>query len=149
MERAWQIVPDPQALAARGITVAQLVDAVRSANGANGGSVIEQGEAELMVRSEGYLKSRTDFENVPITTNAGGVPVLLRDVARSEEHTSELQSLMRISYAVSCSHKQSPHNNYTSPTTLAPQSTHTQLPPFPMSSPTYSIQHSQHTGYII
>ena len=81
MERAWQIVPDPQALAARGITVAQLVDAVRSANGANGGSVIEQGEAELMVRSEGYLKSRTDFENVPITVNAGGVPVLLRDVA--------------------------------------------------------------------
>ena len=62
-------------------TVAQLVDAVRSANGANGGSVIEQGEAELMVRSEGYLKSRTDFENVPITTNAGGVPVLLHDVA--------------------------------------------------------------------
>src|SRR3546814_9036665 len=149
MERAWQIGPDPQALAARGSTVAKLVDAVRSANGANGGSVIEQGEAELMVRSEGYLKSRTDFENVPITTNAGGVPVLLRDVAavrrgptfrrglaeldgqgevvggiivmrtgknakatiaavkarlaeRSEEHTSELQSLMRISYAVVC-----------------------------------------------
>ncbi|OZB73289.1 MAG: CusA/CzcA family heavy metal efflux RND transporter, partial [Lysobacterales bacterium 13-68-4] len=81
MERAWQIVPDPQALAARGITVAQLVDAVRSANGANGGSVIEQGEAELMVRSEGYLKSRADFENVPIITNASGIPVLLRDVA--------------------------------------------------------------------
>ncbi|MEO7050264.1 MAG: efflux RND transporter permease subunit, partial [Rhodanobacter sp.] len=44
MERAWQIVPNPQALAARGITVAQLGEAVRSANGANGGSVIEQGE---------------------------------------------------------------------------------------------------------
>lgn len=81
MERAWQIVPDPLALAARGITVAQLVDAVRAANGANGGSVIEQGEAELMVRSEGYLKSRVDFETVPITANEGDVPVLLRDVA--------------------------------------------------------------------
>jgi Cu(I)/Ag(I) efflux system membrane protein CusA/SilA len=81
MERAWQIVPDPQALAARGITVAQLVDAVREANGANGGSVIEQGEAEFMVRSEGYLRSHEDFETVPITANAGGVPVLLRDVA--------------------------------------------------------------------
>ena len=81
MERAWQIVPDPQALAARGLTVTQLVAAIRSANGADGGSVIEQGEAELMVRSEGYLKSRADFENVPIATNAGGVPVLLRDVA--------------------------------------------------------------------
>ena len=82
MERAWQILPDPQALAARGITVAQLVDAVRAANGANGGSVIEQGEAEMMVRSEGYLKSSEAFENVPIMANANGVPVLLRDVAK-------------------------------------------------------------------
>ncbi|MFX7820658.1 efflux RND transporter permease subunit, partial [Acinetobacter baumannii] len=67
--------------AARGITIAQLVDAVRAANGASGGSVVEQGEAELMVRSEGYLRSRTDFENVPVTTGANGVPVLLREVA--------------------------------------------------------------------
>ena len=81
MERAWQIVPDMQALAARGITAEQLVEAIRSANGANGGSVIEQGEAEFIVRSEGYLKSQTDFETVPIITNAGSVPVLLRDVA--------------------------------------------------------------------
>jgi len=77
--RAWQIVPDPQALAARGLTVAQLIDAVDAANGAAGGSVIEQGEAELMVRSEGYLRNQADFERVPIT--AGGIPVLLGDVA--------------------------------------------------------------------
>ncbi|GLQ95508.1 efflux RND transporter permease subunit [Dyella acidisoli] len=81
MERTWQIVPDPQALAARGITVQQLIDAVRTANGANGGSVLEQGEAELMVRSEGYLRSQQDFEQVPIMANANGVPTLLRDVA--------------------------------------------------------------------
>ncbi|HWS26771.1 MAG TPA: efflux RND transporter permease subunit, partial [Xanthomonadales bacterium] len=80
MVRAWQIVPDPQALAVRGITVAQVIDAVQAANGATGGSVIEQGEAELMVRSEGYLHSQEDFERVPITTS-GGVPVLLGDVA--------------------------------------------------------------------
>ncbi|RUL70884.1 efflux RND transporter permease subunit [Dyella choica] len=81
MERTWQVVPDPQALAARGLTVQQLIDAVRTANGANGGSVLEQGEAELMVRSEGYLRSQQDFEQVPIMANANGVPVLLRDVA--------------------------------------------------------------------
>lgn len=81
MVRAWQIVPEPQALAARGITVAQLVDAVEAANGATGGSVIEQGEAELMVRSEGYLRTAADFERVPVTTAAGGVPVLLGEIA--------------------------------------------------------------------
>jgi Cu(I)/Ag(I) efflux system membrane protein CusA/SilA len=81
MERAWQIVPDPQRLAARGITVGQLVDAVRAANGANGGSVIEQGEAEFVVRSEGYLRTQQDFDNVPLGTNKDDVPVLLHDVA--------------------------------------------------------------------
>src|SRR3546814_3954292 len=38
--------------------------------------------------------------------------VVLDDSAvRSEEHTSELQSLMRISYAVFCLNKKRPHNN--------------------------------------
>ena len=77
--RAWQIVPDPQALAARGLSVAQVSEAIGKANGAAGGSVIEQGEAELMVRSEGYLRSQADFERVPITV--GGIPVLLGEVA--------------------------------------------------------------------
>ncbi|MBS0475244.1 MAG: efflux RND transporter permease subunit [Proteobacteria bacterium] len=81
MVQAWQITPDPQALAARGITIKQLTEAIQAANGATGGSVIEQGEAEFMVRSEGYLRNRADFERVPITTGADGIPVLLQDVA--------------------------------------------------------------------
>ena len=81
MVQAWQVTPDPQALAARGITITQLTDAIEAANGATGGSVIEQGEAEVIVRSEGYLRSREDFERVPVMTGADGVPVLLQDVA--------------------------------------------------------------------
>jgi Cu(I)/Ag(I) efflux system membrane protein CusA/SilA len=80
MVRAWQIVPDPQALASRGVTVQQLVEALRAANGATGGSVIEQGEAELMVRSEGYLDTEEDFTSIPVSTS-GGIPVLLGEVA--------------------------------------------------------------------
>ncbi|MBC8772538.1 efflux RND transporter permease subunit [Stenotrophomonas maltophilia] len=81
MVQAWQIVPDPQAMAARGITVDALMEAIDAANGATGGSVIEQGEAELMVRSEGYLQGREDFEQVPVMTGADGIPILLRDIA--------------------------------------------------------------------
>src|SRR3546814_4981864 len=42
--------------------------------------------------------------NPCVTCRATGVPVSLRQARfiRSEEHTSELQSLMRISYAVFC-----------------------------------------------
>ena len=82
VDNAWQIVLDPQALAARGITVQQVEDAVKAANGATGGSVIEQGEAEMMVTSVGYLHSREEFARIPVTTSKDGVPVLLGEVAR-------------------------------------------------------------------
>src|SRR3546814_7665063 len=45
-----------------------------------------------------------------ITTNAASTPNGKVRIARSEEHTSELQSLMRISYAVFCLKKK---KNYT------------------------------------
>src|SRR3546814_5056680 len=40
----------------------------------------------------------------------------MKDVVRSEEHTSELQSLMRISYAVFCLHKKNTHQPHTTQT---------------------------------
>src|SRR3546814_1076331 len=42
-----------------------------------------------------------------------GVKAAVHPRRRSEEHTSELQSLMRISYAVFCLKKKTPTNNYT------------------------------------
>src|SRR3546814_2427562 len=42
---------------------------------------------------------------------------------RSEEHTSELQSLMRISYAVFCLKKKTQINKHTNPTTIYDQQT--------------------------
>src|SRR3546814_5151434 len=41
-----------------------------------------------------------------------GAPVLIVDPTRSEEHTSELQSLMRISYAVFCLKKKKNKDTY-------------------------------------
>ncbi|HET9113604.1 MAG TPA: CusA/CzcA family heavy metal efflux RND transporter, partial [Burkholderiales bacterium] len=81
MVRAWQIVADPLKLAAYGLTVAQVKAAVLAANGATGGSVIEQGEADLMVKSIGYLRTRADFERIPLTAGNGGTPVTLNEVA--------------------------------------------------------------------
>src|SRR3546814_5302501 len=51
---------------------------------------------------------------LPHTTLAGALLFLTTDLIvrrrpRSEEHTSELQSLMRSSYAVFCSQKKKPH----------------------------------------
>src|SRR5699024_10699915 len=82
MKNTWQVALQPQALAARGLTVGQVEAAIQAANGAAGGSVIEQGEAEMMVTSVGYLQTRKDFARIPVATSKNGTPILLREVAR-------------------------------------------------------------------
>ena len=81
MVREYQVVLDPVKLAAYGITHQQTVDAIRRANQETGGSVLEMGEAEYMVRASGYLKTLDDFRAIPLRAAAGGVPVRLGDVA--------------------------------------------------------------------
>ncbi|MFT4936482.1 MAG: Cu(I)/Ag(I) efflux system membrane protein CusA/SilA [Pseudoalteromonas distincta] len=81
MVRQYQVVLDPVKLAAYGITHQQAVAAIQDANQEAGGSVLELGEAEYMVRASGYLKTLDDFRAIPLRTAAGGVPVTLGDVA--------------------------------------------------------------------
>ena len=82
MVRQYQVQLDPDKLRAYGITHARVIDAIRKANQEAGGSVLELGEAEYMVRASGYLASLDDFRHIPLATGSGGVPVLLGDVAR-------------------------------------------------------------------
>ena len=81
MVKQYQVVVDPRKLASYGVTQSELVDALKRANQETGGSVVEMAEAEYVVRAPGYLTSLDDFRSVPIRTAAGGVPVLLSDVA--------------------------------------------------------------------
>ncbi len=82
MVRQYQIVLDPQRLRAYSIPISRVIQAVKNANQETGGSVLELGEAEYMVRAHGYLKSLDDFRAIPIMVGDGGTPVLLKDVAR-------------------------------------------------------------------
>ncbi len=81
MVKTWQIVVDPDKLRGYKLPLAMVVDAVKRANAEAGGSAIEMGEAEYMVRATGYLKSADDFRAIPVG-GEGTTPVLLGDVAR-------------------------------------------------------------------
>src|SRR5438874_3078174 len=82
MVRQYQIVLDPDRLRAFGIPHMKVTEAVGRANQETGGSVLELGEAEYMVRASGYLQSLDDFRKIPLMTTDGGVSVRLGDVAR-------------------------------------------------------------------
>ncbi len=82
MVRQYQVLLDPDKLAAYGIPHSKVVEAIQKANQEAGGSVLELGEAEYVVRASGYLQSLDDFRKVPLVSTAAGVSVRLGDVAR-------------------------------------------------------------------
>jgi len=82
--KQYQVEIDPQKLAGYGITLNQVIEAINNANQEAGGSVIELGEADYMVRATGYLENLDDFRAVPLKTSASGIPVQLGEVARIE-----------------------------------------------------------------
>ena len=82
MVRQYQILLDPDKLVAYGIPHTKVVEAIQKSNQEAGGSVLELGEAEYMVRASGYLQSLDDFRKVPLVSTAAGVSVRLGDVAR-------------------------------------------------------------------
>ncbi|MFX9054229.1 efflux RND transporter permease subunit, partial [Acinetobacter baumannii] len=71
MVRQYQVVLDPDKLIAYGVTHEAVIDAIRRGNQEAGGSVIEQAEAEYIVRASGYLANLDDFRALPIKTTAG------------------------------------------------------------------------------
>ncbi|KPA98630.1 efflux RND transporter permease subunit [Pseudomonas asplenii] len=82
MVRQYQVVLDPLRMASLGITQEEVAQAIGKANQETGGGVLEQGEAEFMVRASGYLKTLDDFRAIPLRLSAQGAPVTLGDVAR-------------------------------------------------------------------
>src|SRR3546814_3846039 len=67
----------------------------------------------IFVSSEGWNWNGPSWNHawVPLRSDPSGETA--RTSSRSEEHTSELQSLMRISYAVFCLKKKHRRQNYT------------------------------------
>ena len=81
MVRQYQVVVDPDKLRAFGIPLAKLKMAIQEGNQETGGSVIEMGEAEYMVRATGYIQGLDDLKDIPLGVNEQGTPLLLSDVA--------------------------------------------------------------------
>jgi Cu(I)/Ag(I) efflux system membrane protein CusA/SilA len=81
-ERQFQVVLDPERLAARGLTLGDLTRAVRDANSEVGARVLETSGREYVLRGRGYVRELSDLESSVVAMGPGGTPVRVRDVAR-------------------------------------------------------------------
>jgi cobalt-zinc-cadmium resistance protein CzcA len=78
--RAFEVVPDVVALAARRVSLAQLQAALETNNRNDGAGRLSSGEESLLVRSEGSIRSLDDVRAIAVITR-GGQAVRVGDVA--------------------------------------------------------------------
>jgi len=82
--KQYQVNVDPNRLQAYGLSISNVVDAVRGGNIETGGRLIEFGGTEYMVRGRGYATSLADFENILLATSDGGAPIRIKDIGKVE-----------------------------------------------------------------
>jgi copper/silver efflux system protein len=74
--REYQIDLDPNKLAAYGVSLHDVMEAVERSNNNVGGKVVEQNGMEYVVRGIGLVQGIEDLSNIAVSA-AGGVPVYL------------------------------------------------------------------------
>jgi copper/silver efflux system protein len=81
-QKQYQVNVDPEKLRAYGVTIQDVIAAVRDSNDDVGGRIIEMSGREYYVRGRGYIQDIGAIERVALRTNGpNGVPLLIKDVA--------------------------------------------------------------------
>jgi len=91
----YQVTVDPVKLRAYNIPLSKVSQVIRDSNRDVGGRVIEMAETEYMVRGKGYLRGKSDIENLVVKSERG-TPVLLRDIARVELGPDERRGISEL-----------------------------------------------------
>ncbi len=78
--KSFEVVPNPAALAARGLSLSDLHDVLMVNNRNDGAGRLTQNEEALLVRSDGSVRTLDDVRAIVIA-NKDGVPVRISDVA--------------------------------------------------------------------
>ncbi|HEY2408372.1 MAG TPA: CusA/CzcA family heavy metal efflux RND transporter [Polyangiaceae bacterium] len=78
--KQYQVHVDPTKLVAHGVTIDEVVRAVRASNEDVGGRVLEIAGHEQIIRGRGYVKNPTDIAESPIKV-VNGTPIRVADVA--------------------------------------------------------------------
>ncbi|POZ50375.1 efflux RND transporter permease subunit [Methylovulum psychrotolerans] len=78
--RSFEVIPDNTRLSARGISMARLIETLKTNNRNDGAGRLSDGEEALIVRAEGRLKTVDDVRGLVVENN-NGVAVTVGDIA--------------------------------------------------------------------
>ena len=78
--REYQIDLDPVKLQAYNLSTAKVMESVKGSNQDVGGRLLEQADAEYLIRGQGYVKSLADLENIVVGTDMRGTPLYVKNL---------------------------------------------------------------------
>jgi Putative silver efflux pump len=78
--KEFQVDLNPEAMRSFGVSVMDVMEAVKKSNLDIGAETIEINKVEYLIRGLGYIKNLADLENAAITSR-NNVPVRIKDVA--------------------------------------------------------------------
>ncbi|MGR9053587.1 MAG: efflux RND transporter permease subunit, partial [Gammaproteobacteria bacterium] len=79
--KQYQVEVDPNVLAAYGIPLIKVKQAIQRSNNDVGGRLVEMSETEYMVRGLGYIRNIDDINGIPVGVDANGTPIRIQDIA--------------------------------------------------------------------
>src|SRR4051794_37648521 len=81
-QKQYQVTVDPNRLRAYGVTLSEVIEAIRQSNNDVGGRILELSGREYYVRGRGYIKDLASIEKIAVRANgANGTPLLIKDLA--------------------------------------------------------------------
>ena len=79
-DRQYQVVLEPSRLQATGVSIAQVIDALKKSNANAGGGYIEHNREHFVIGTDGLVKSPEDLSQVVIGATPQGVPITIATV---------------------------------------------------------------------
>src|SRR5579871_5772366 len=81
-QKQYQVTVDPNRLRAYGVTLSEVIEAIRQSNNDVGGRIIEFSGREYYVRGRGYIHDLGAIEKIALRASGpSGTPLLVKDVA--------------------------------------------------------------------
>lgn len=84
-EKTYEVMLDPVKLRGYGVSVTEVMHAIRASNQDAGAMMMELSEREFMVRGLGYFKGIPDIESVVVGSTSRGTPIRVAEVAQVRE----------------------------------------------------------------
>jgi len=81
-QKQYQVTVDPNRLRAYGVTLSEVIDAIRQSNNDVGGRILEFSGREYYVRGRGYIKDLASIEKIAVrASGTNRTPLLIKDLA--------------------------------------------------------------------